>query len=148
MDELRKDLKLMERNGLIRTWYDRGLTAGEKWEQRILQEMNDADVIVCQLSRDFLASDFCVLQELQTAIERKEAGKAELIAYVLHECGWQETPNLSKFQILPREAKPLHRWRDKHEYWRTIAEEIQKSLKKLQQNLPVTNIFTRPTHTI
>ena len=64
---------LMERNGLIRTWYDRALSAGEKWEARILQELNDADVIVCQLSRDFLASDFCVLTELELAIRRKES---------------------------------------------------------------------------
>src|SRR5262249_40450778 len=90
VDELRKDLKLMERNGLIRPWYDRQITAGEKWEARILQELNEADAIVCQLSRDFLASDFCVLTELETAIQRKAAGQAELIAYVLRDCGWRE----------------------------------------------------------
>ena len=88
----RKDLKLMERNGLIRPWSDHALTAGELWEARILQELNEADIIVCQLSRDFLASDFCVLKELETAILRKQQGKAELFAYVLKECGWKGGP--------------------------------------------------------
>jgi hypothetical protein len=74
VNELRKDLKVMQRNGLILTWYLRGLSAGEKWEARILQEINDADIIVCQLSRDFLAFDFCVLKELDLAIQRKEEG--------------------------------------------------------------------------
>jgi internalin A len=130
LDELRKDLKLMERNGLILPWYDRELSAGEKWNARILQELTEADVIVCQLSRDFLASDFCVLAELDTAIQRKEAGQAELIGYVLHNCGWKEVPKLKEFQILPRDGKPLGSNKDK--YWRAIAEGIQESLKKLQ----------------
>jgi len=129
LNELRKDLKLMERNGLILPWYDRELSAGEKWNARILQELTEADVIVCQLSSDFLASDFCVLTELATAIKRKEAGEAELIGYVLHECGWKEVPKLRQFQIL-RNGKSLG-W-NKHKYWREIAEGIQKSLKKLQ----------------
>lgn len=136
VDELRKDLKLMERNGLIHPWYDRALTAGEKWEARILAELNDAEVIVCQLSRDFLNSDFCVLTELDTAIRRQEAGEATLIAYVLTESGWKEVPKLSAFQILPKDAKPLAGWKDKNKYWRAIAEGIQAAIKKLQKERP------------
>jgi len=136
IDELRKDLKLMERNGLILPWYDRELSAGEEWNARILQELTEADVIVCQLSRDFLASDFCVLTELDTAIKRKEAGEAELIGYVLHECGWKEVPKLKEFQILPRDGKPLKAWADKHKYWRTIAEGIQKALPSRRRARP------------
>jgi len=136
LNELRKDLKLMERNGLIRTWYDRALTAGEKWEPRILQELNGADVIVCQVSRDFLASDFCVLTELERAIERKTAGEAELIAYVLKDSGWREVPRLADFQILPKEGKPLVDWKDKDKYWRAVADGIQAAVKKLRDRRP------------
>ena len=137
VNELRKDLKLMERNGLIRTWYDRALTAGEKWEARILQELDDADVIVCQISRDFLNSDFCVLKELDRAIQRKEAGEAELVAYLLEHCGWKEVSKLSDFQVLPRDAKPLSEWRGKRDkYWRSVAEGIQDVIKKLRQQRP------------
>jgi hypothetical protein len=120
----------MERSGLIHPWYDRALTAGDKWEARILQELNDADVIVCQISRDFLASDFCMLTELDTALRRKEAGAAELIAYVLKDSGWKET-KLAGFQILPKDGKPLADWSNKDKYWRAVAEGIQAALKKL-----------------
>ena len=82
----------MERNGLIRPWSDHALTVGELWEARILQELNDADIIVCQLSRDFLASDFCVLKELETAIQRKQRGEAELFAYVLERVRLEGSP--------------------------------------------------------
>jgi internalin A len=133
VDELRKDLKLMERNGQILTWYDRALPAGERWEESTLQELNSADVIVCQLSRDFLASDFCVLTELDTAIERKLAGDAELVAYVLKECGWKEVSKLKQFQVLPQDAKPLSDWKDGNKYWRAVAEGIKRVLEKMQK---------------
>src|ERR1017187_4740727 len=141
IQELRKDLKLMERNGLIRPWSDHALTAGELWESRILQELNAADIIVCQLSRDFLASDFCVLKELETAIQRKQRGEAELFAYVLKDCGWREVPNLSKFQILPT---PLPE-RNRDKYWRTVAEELQKTITKFRESpRPDHPTFPRP----
>jgi len=136
IEELRKSLKQMERNGLIHPWYDRELTAGEKWNARILQELNEADVIVCQISRDFLASDFCVLTELETAIKRKTAGEAELIAYILHESGWQDEPTLKEFQVLPEGAKPISKWKNKHAYWQAVADGIQKALKKQQTQRP------------
>ena len=77
----------------------------------ILAKLNEADVIVCQLSRDFLASDFCVLTELETAIQRHEAGEAAPVAYIMKECGWKDEKNLAQFQVLPTDGKPLHRWR-------------------------------------
>ncbi|HEX3685118.1 MAG TPA: COR domain-containing protein [Bryobacteraceae bacterium] len=136
IEELRKSLKQMERNGLIHPWYDRELTAGERWNARILQELNEADVIVCQISRDFLASDFCVLTELDTAIKRKAAGEAELIAYILHESGWKDESKLKEFQVLPDDAKPISRWKNKHAYWQAVADGIQQALKKLQAQRP------------
>lgn len=130
--ELRKDLKLMERNGLIRPWSDHALTVGEPWEARILQELNEADIIVCQLSRDFLASDFCVLKELETAIQRKQRDEAELFAYVLEECGWKEVPKLKPFQILKTPLPDRKSARAK--YWRTVAEELQRTITKLRES--------------
>jgi len=134
LQELRKDLKLMERDGLVRIWSDHALTAGEKWEPRILEELKQADVILCQLSRDFLDSDFCMLTELDTAIQRKEEGSAELIAYLLKDCGWSEVPRLKQFQILPKGMKPLQAWRsNKDGYWRAVATGIREVLEKLQK---------------
>jgi len=144
LEDLRKGLKVMERNGLLHAWYDRELTAGEKWEPRILQELNEADVIVCQLSPDFLASDFIMLTEVETALERQAAGEAELIAYVLKDCLWKST-KLSEFQILPRGAKPLPAWRDKSGFWREVGEGIQTALQKLQQQRAAEPGRERPT---
>jgi hypothetical protein len=137
VQELRKALKLMERDGLVRVWSDHGLKAGEKWEARILGELKEADVILCQLSRDFLSSDFCMLTELDTAIQRKEEGSAELIAYILRDCGWNEVPKLKQFQMLPRDMKPLKAWRDSDGYWKAVAMGIREVLESLQRKKPL-----------
>jgi hypothetical protein len=76
------------------------------------------------------------LTELETAIRRKTAGEAELIAYVLHESGWQDEPKLNEFQVLPEGAKPISKWKNKHAYWQAVADGIQKALKKLQAQRP------------
>jgi internalin A len=131
IDELRKDLKVMERNGLIRPWYDRALTAGEKWEPTILNELNAADIVVCQISRNYLASDAC-MTELNAAIERNRDGEATVVAYVLNDCGWREEKRLREFQLLPTDGMPLSDWKDANKYWRAVAEGIQKAVKKFQ----------------
>jgi internalin A len=131
LDDLRKGMKVMERNGLLRLWYDREITAGEKWEPRILQELDKADAIVCQISPDFLASDFIMLTEFETAIRRHQAGEVALIAYVLKDCLWREVKELKEFQLLPHGAKPMGR--DRPRFWREVGEGIQKALEKLQQ---------------
>jgi internalin A len=131
INELRKDLKLMEMNGLIRPWHDRAIVAGEQWETSLLNELNTADVVVCQLSRDYLFSDYC-RKELQAAIARRKAGEAELIAYLLTDCGWKEFPGLSDFQLLPTGGKPLADWPDSNRYWRAVITGIQETIKKRQ----------------
>ncbi|HEY2913658.1 MAG TPA: COR domain-containing protein [Candidatus Angelobacter sp.] len=136
VDELRKALKPTERNGLIQPWYDGEITAGEEWKPLIEQRLRDADIIVCQLSRDFLYSDFCMLNELETAIQRKEAGEAGLVAYVLHDCDWKET-KVAKFQILPSEAKAIDGRSNKHKYWTEIADGIKAVAKKLREQEPI-----------
>jgi hypothetical protein len=136
VDELRKALKPTERNGLIQPWYDGEITAGEEWKPLIEQRLRDADIIVCQLSRDFLDSDFCVLNELETAIQRKEKGEAGLVAYVLHDCDWKET-KVAKFQILPSEAKAIDGRSNKHKYWTEIADGIKAVVKKVRNQGPL-----------
>jgi internalin A len=136
VEELRKALKPAERNGLIQPWYDGEITPGEEWKPLIEQRLRNADIIVCQLSRDFLDSDFCVLNELETAIQRREEGEAGLVAYVLHDCDWKET-KVAKFQVLPSEAKAIDGRSNKHKYWTEIADGIKAVVKKLREQEPM-----------
>lgn len=134
IQELRKRLKILERNGDILPWSDHGIAAGEKWETRILMELAKADAIVCQLTADFLASDFCMFTELQTAIRKANSGEGVMIAYSLKTSGWKRVKELAQFQILPKPLKPVIQWKDQGAYWEAVVDGIETALQNLQKD--------------
>ena len=49
----------MEMNGQIFPWYDGKLIADDEGDPSVLQELKKADIVACQLSRNYLAPDNC-----------------------------------------------------------------------------------------
>ena len=49
--ELRKHLSILKRQGVIREWYDREITAGTDWKGRLDQHLNSSGVILLLVSR-------------------------------------------------------------------------------------------------
>ncbi len=127
IDTLRKVLKPLERNGLLYPWHDRSLRSGEQWDPRITSELESADVIACQLSIDYLGSDYCV-KELEIAIVCQREGKAILAPYILFECGWRNTP-VRNFQILHAAKAMPKDTVDQSVYWQSIADGIETAIE-------------------
>ena len=91
--ELRKHLSILKRQGVIRDWYDREITAGTEWKGQIDQHLNSAGVILLLVSADFLASDYCYDVEMTRALERHDQGEARVIPVLLRPVeGWQRAP--------------------------------------------------------
>ena len=55
-DGLESHLSLLKREGLIRSWHDRRIAAGDGWKQAIDEHLEGADLILLLISADFLAS--------------------------------------------------------------------------------------------
>jgi len=66
-NELEIHLSMLKRNGLIRAWHDRRITAGKELEAEISEHLESADVILLLLSPHFLASDYCYESEGHTS---------------------------------------------------------------------------------
>lgn len=105
-DELAKQLRHWEREGLITVWHDRNISAGREWTHEIHAHLNSAHIILLLLSPDFLASDYCYSVEVKRAMERHEAGEARVIPVILRPVIWQDAP-FGKLQALPTDAKPI-----------------------------------------
>lgn len=45
-DELAGHLKIMERRGVIWSWHDRSLTAGQTWDGEINSQLKTADLVL------------------------------------------------------------------------------------------------------
>ena len=91
--ELVKHLGVLKRQGVIRDWHDRKITAGTEWKGQIDQHLNSAGVILLLVSPDFIASDYCYDIEMKRALERHDKGEARVIPVILRPVdGWHAAP--------------------------------------------------------
>lgn len=88
-EQLEPHLRLLEREGVLQSWHDRRIEAGENWRHAISEHLETASIILLLISADFLASDYCqersALQKavLQRYVERMCERKGDAIRYPL-----------------------------------------------------------------
>jgi TIR domain len=71
--ELHTHLSPLERRGVVQSWYDRNISAGENWRSEIDDHLRNADFILLLISADFVSSDYCYDVEMKYALERHES---------------------------------------------------------------------------
>jgi hypothetical protein len=126
---LETHLALLGRAGVIASWHDRRIIAGEEWRGQIDKRLDEADIILLLVSADFLASDYCYAVEMQRALARHEAGYACVIPVVIRSVDWAGAP-FGALQALPKDAKPVSSWVDPDEAWTDIARGIRRAAEE------------------
>jgi TIR domain len=61
---------MLRRESVISAWYDREILAGDDFGREISSNLEDSDLFLALLSPDFLASNYCFENEMQTALTR------------------------------------------------------------------------------
>lgn len=128
--EVKKRLRWLEREGVIKTWHEYSINPGAERENEILHYLAIAHIILLFVSADFINSDFCYGTELDQAMRRHELGEARVIPIILRSVYWQETP-LGKLQALPRGGQPVKSWLDRDEVLAEIEKDVREVVKKL-----------------
>jgi hypothetical protein len=131
-DQLETHLKLMQRQGIISTWHDRKIAAGEEWKGAIDDNFRRADIVLLLASADFLASDYCYDIEMKSSLERHDKGEAQVLPIILRTCQWQDSL-FSKLQALPKGGKPITKWDDRDDAWNDVANGIKKVAEEIRQ---------------
>ena len=133
LNELKKHLAILKRQGVISMWHDREITAGDEWSGVISQQLEDADVILLLISPDFIASDYCWDIEMKRAMERHDAGTALVIPIFLRPCDWKGAI-FGKLQGLPTDAKAVtsSAWSSRDEALTIVATGIRNAIAKWQ----------------
>ena len=78
----------LRREGIIASWHDRRIIAGQEWKGQIDRHLDEADIILLLVSADFLASDYCYEVEMQRALVRHQAGHACVIPVIIRSVDW------------------------------------------------------------
>ena len=133
-EKLVKALAVLKRQGVIRDWHDRQITAGTELNGAIDEHLNSAGVILLLVSPDFIASDYCYDTEMTRALERHDRGEARVIPVILRPTeGWQgaATP-FGKLLAVPTDGKAVTLWPNQDEAFADIARQIRRAVKELR----------------
>src|SRR2546421_2715472 len=109
--KLETHLSPLKHQGLISLWHDRLISPSTNWAQAIDSRLETASIILLLVSADFFASSYCYGIEMKRALERQEAGEAQVISIVVRSVDWKDAP-FAHLQVLPTDAKPIATWSD------------------------------------
>ncbi len=129
-DELEEHLSLLKRNGIIHSWHDRKIGAGNEWQSSIDKNLETANIIVFLVSSSFLDSDYCYDKEMKKALEKHEKGDARVVPVIIRPVDWSGAP-FSKLQALPKNAEAVTSWANRDEAWTDVAKGIRKVIEEL-----------------
>lgn len=132
-DTLEKHLSALKHEGLIDTWHDRRIPAGDELDPAIDQNLERADVILLLVSADFIASRYCFDIEMKRALERHAEGSARVIPVILRYCDWKTMP-FAKLMAAPTDGKPIKAWADIDEAYTDVAGHIRRALVAMQRH--------------
>jgi internalin A len=131
-NELETHLKLLQRQGLIESWHDRQIEAGEEWKQKIDDNLERADIVLLLVSADFIASDYCYEKEMERALERHAKGEARVIPVLIRDVSWRSAP-FAKLTALPTDWRAVTVWENKDSAWRDVSEGIARVVEEMRK---------------
>jgi formylglycine-generating enzyme required for sulfatase activity len=129
-NRLEEHLSILKRQGKLSTWHDRKIGAGREWAEVISQELESADIILLLISSSFLNSEYCYGVEMYRALKRHEQGDAIVIPIILRPVVWEGAP-FGKLQALPSDAKPVTKWKNRDDAFKSIANGIAEAAESV-----------------
>jgi hypothetical protein len=128
-DKLEDHLAVLKRNGVIESWHDRKIGAGDDWKGKLDAELEVADIILLLVSSDFLNSDYCYDVEMKRALERHAQGSAKVIPIILKPCLWTDAP-FGRLQALPTDGKAVTTWSNQDKAFTDIAKGLSEQIRE------------------
>jgi hypothetical protein len=142
-NELETHLSMLKREGLISTWHDRKILAGDEFKSDIDENLEDSNIILLLVSPYFIESDYCFDIEMKRALVRHEKGEARVIPIILEHCDWHSAP-FGKLEALPQNGQPITEYPNQHKAFTEIARGIREVIEANQSNSPK----QQPTQTV
>lgn len=124
-------------------WHDHELTAGDRWDTEIRNELDRMDIFLCLVSNHFLGSDYITDVEMEMALAREKAGKTVIVPLLICDMDERDIQHLKPFNPLPAWGQS---WRcyemngghtmDAHKPIRTGLLNVIEKVKTLRRGKP------------
>ncbi len=132
-DDLLTVLKPLERKGILEIWQDRKIEGGDEWRREIETAMNEGDMALLFISKNFLASSFIQDKELPRLLQRRKEEGLRVVPIIISPCMWESEPVLSDLHALPKDAKPVGSFTEgyaRDQVWVEIAQAIERQIRE------------------
>jgi hypothetical protein len=126
-------LTILGRRGYIQAWDDRQLIAGQEWEEKIMEELEAADLVLLIYSSASRESRFMQDKEIPFALLRAKDKKCAVIPVPLDRKDWDESVELErelkKRQTATWNAKPVLDHKPAAKGWLAVEHEVRKAVE-------------------
>jgi len=145
---LKKYLKLYERQNLIQVWDEGQVNAGDLRQNRIEQELHNAEIILLLFTANLVAEDFIWGTPMNQVLEKVRRREVQLIPILVSPCPFADTP-FAAYAAVPERNKPISSYSNKDEAWNLVVEQIKRSIQQAPSSTPeptndTTSISSQP----
>ncbi|HEX8197853.1 MAG TPA: toll/interleukin-1 receptor domain-containing protein [Pyrinomonadaceae bacterium] len=141
-DELQVHLASLQRQGIIESWHDRRIGAGQEVHNEISKHLEDAQIILLLISPYFIASNYCYEIEMKRAMEKHDAGEARVIPVILEPSNWHNLP-FAKLLAVPKDGKAITKFPNLHDAFLEVTLAIEEAAKEFNSvPSPANNLQT------
>lgn len=131
---LANHLSGLKHMGIVQSWHDRQIKAGDNFAATIDKYLNVSDLILLLISPDFMSSEYCYRVEMTRALERHEREEACVIPVILRPVDWERAP-FSHIQAVPKDGKAVTLWPNKDLALMDAAKSIRKAAEELSAQI-------------
>lgn len=133
-EELMKQLSPLKMTGKLDYWEDRMLRLGDRWNDNIKRELEEASIIMLLVSPNSLSSGYINSVELKRALERCEQGEATLVPVILTDCYWHIL-EIGDYQVAPKDGKPIDSrdWNSRNQAYLDVVKQLDKLIDALRE---------------
>ena len=96
----------------------------------IFQQLAEADIVICLVRQDFVASDFCYQDEFGAALASHRKGDKTIVPVMLRDTDWQDLP-LSEIQGVP--GVWINSTANQDEAWSKVSKALRPALEHAKQ---------------
>ena len=134
--DMEESLALLKRRKLLKDFSDQSIHPGQDISAKVREKMNEADIMVFLVSREFIASDEC-MKEWESAKQLSKKGNLLFrIPIILADCPWQDMLEESSdkyLKALPEDGKPIAVFDDENVAWQQVYEGIKAAIDDIRK---------------
>ena len=126
----------------VQLWFDGDISPGAELDPEIAWALSRADIFVALASPNYLASSYCFEREYGFALRKAARKRLRVAVVLLRQCQWRHT-RMSRYKLLPHDAKPVDQWTRRGDAWEDVVDGIRILVKEVRAEQAVAPVRKR-----